>query len=118
MTKHTNLLFIFRIIITLFIFMRIFTNIQIILGILIGIFIFIFFYSIKKTRFFNHIKKIDSLINLYLSRIVLKLIWIIVYFMSIPFLKFWSVTLNKKNNQKVALNNFDFKSEYRCTIDS
>ena len=117
MTKHSDLLFIIRMVITLFILIKIFTNIQTILSISIVIFVFLFLFFIKKTRFFYHIKNIDKLINLYISKIVIKLLWTIIYYMSIPFLKFWLVALNKKNNRRIILSSFDFKSEYKCIID-
>lgn len=118
MTRYTDLLFIIRIVISLIIFIKIFTNISSIMSLYIVIILLLFLFFIKKTRFFNHLKKIESLINTSISRIIIKLLWTIIYFMSIPFLKVWLVTLNKKNTQPIVLNSFNFKSEYKCTIDS
>lgn len=118
MTKVTDLLFIIRIVITLIIFIKILTNISAIMSLYIVIIVLLFLFFIKKTRFFNHLKKIDTLINTRISRMIIKLLWIIIYIMSIPFLKVWLVTLNKKNTQPIILNSFDFKSEYKCSIDT
>lgn len=118
MTRYTDLLFIIRVVITLIIFIKILTNISTIMSLYIVIIVFLFLFFIKKTRFFNHLKKIDTLINSSISKIIVKLLWTIIYFMSIPFLKAWLVTLNKKNTQPIILSSFDFNSEYRCTIES
>lgn len=74
-------------------------------------------FLVRKTQVFILIRRVDTLVNTFLSKTILHFLWMVVYATSIPFLKFWLMSLNKKSSSKIDLKNFDFESEYKCVVE-
>lgn len=116
MIDQNNTLFVIRFTLTIFILTLITTGFSVVINIIFCVLFYLFLRLTQKSQIFIYFKKIDILINAYLSRIILKILWIIIYLLSIPLLKIWSNSRKKNQEQQLVLSHFDFKSEYSCIV--
>ena len=116
MTKYTHLFFAIRMTISIFLISKLILDLRLELILLLLCSINIFLFTVKKTKYVLQLVNLELKINLAISNIFLKIIWAILYFLSMPLLKLWSRLFRRKNLNLISLSNFDFNSEYWCRI--